>query len=323
MIDEQGSDAQDSPWGNSLSDALEGWDMDVDPATGEFVFTETQEPVVEGAAVPSAEGTLEPRAEPETPGESSPGDQDPATLLKRLKDTQAALTKANQANADLNRKLQESDDQFAVLNVRVDSVMEMLERASRNQRPQEPEVGDIPEDGFDTPQQLKAYLDSQIQSKAQELFEERLNENPVVRQLSQEMEIRAELQEAVEAYPDFPRYAEEVRKVINRYPQMTFKQAYEVVQEFVNKGEGNSSQTPNAPAASPTPQPKPVSPMKSGGGAIGQQSEGNALVDDAIADRARRLGNVEHPTQGSGVGRGPVKNVRDAMERALEELNMS
>jgi hypothetical protein len=326
MSEEQGN-PQDSQQGNSLADALDGFNMDVDPATGEFVFSEaTQTPVVEGAAgQPSpagpSGGTPNAQDSSANPGEPSPA-TDVQTLQKRLKDTQAALTQATQKSSDLERKLSESDNQYVELNARLDGMLEMFAKAGTQAQPgSDPTQAGFPDDGFETPQQLKAYLDSQIETVARGIVESVIP-SATLSQMSEDYQIRAELQEALAAHPDLPQYAEDVRLVINQRPELSFSQAVELVKRF--KGvTGNSLETPNPPVNQSTQGHGVVTPATHQGGAVDQQTGGASHVDDAIAARAQKLGTVETPSGGSGIGKGPVRDVKDAVQRALEELNMS
>lgn len=323
MAEEQsgGAPQATAPEPFSLAGALDGFDMEVDSATGELMFVPTQQqrPAAGTQDAPPAPagGTATPPA-PAAGDDISPDANDPATLVKRLKDTQAALTKANQARAEAERKFQESEAQFEALNLRVDSVMDMIERNRRGPRPDaEPAFGELPpEDGFESPQHMKAYLDSQIEKRAREIIQT----DPAYKHLSQEFQIRSELQEAVEAHgEDFLRNAEEVRKVINLRPELSFKQAFEILKQFGKVNTGNSNQAPNV-TPTPTGAQPSANPTAVQGGAVDRNAGGNDDVDAVLADRARRLGNVEHPSLGASVGKGPVKSVRDAMERAFEEL---
>lgn len=326
MAEEQGSE-QVPAQPESLAQTLEGFDMDVNPATGEFEFFPAAQPsAVEGAAPQASQPVGG-----ETPAQAVDGQEqqtappagnDPATLEKRLKDTQAALTRANQEKAALNAKLEESSSSYSVLEARVDAVMERLNTAASA-----PQQGEVPVDdsefpAFETPQQLKAYLDSQVEARAQELIKQHLPEG--IQQMTQDYEVRLELQQAVEKYGQaFVKHADEVRQVINTYPQMSFSQAFELVQSLKG-GEGNSSQAPNPQTPEGTiPPTAQGAPATTVGEAIDQQVDGKQIADAALEARAQRMANVEHPTSGSGLGKPPIKSPRDAIAAALEELNMS
>jgi hypothetical protein len=309
MAEEQGSE-QVPAQPESLAQTLEGFDMDVNPATGEFEFFPAAQPsAVEGAAPQASQPVGG-----ETPAQAVDGQEqqtappagnDPATLEKRL-----------------NAKLEESASSYSVLEARVDAVMDRLNTAASA-----PQQGEVPVDdsefpAFETPQQLKAYLDSQVEARAQELIKQHLPEG--IQQMTQDYEVRLELQQAVEKYGQaFVKHADEVRQVINTYPQMSFSQAFELVQSLKG-GEGNSSQAPNPQTPEGTiPPTAQGAPATTVGEAIDQQVDGKQIADAALEARAQRMANVEHPTSGSGLGKPPIKSPRDAIAAALEELNMS
>lgn len=250
---------------NSFADAFEGIDFDFSD-DGEIVVQDRRTPAESDDTVEEVEETEEVEVEAEETAAPEVADTSANdALLQKIADLEAKLEQALKAKEE---KVSAEDD-----------------------------LDEIDEDVLNDPKKSVELVKTMVQdivSKALEPY----------REIEADFRIRREFEHCVRTYPDFPEYIPQMKKVIDKRPDLSFEEAYKLAKEFapppaksLPDAQHDVAKSDRAEAASP----KTVSASQ-------------------LKERAAKL------TTEQGIGGDPTpragepKSLRDAFAAALDEV---
>lgn len=295
-----------------VAEILDAMSMQVDDETGEIGLT----PVVPDAPVaypPQVPGINAPATPPPAPQPTPQHDWE-----KRFKDTQAALTRSQQDLKQRDAQVQALSGQVEQLAGKLDQFLSQSQNRTPNPSPLQ---GLDPYDLTTDPQKFESAISQLVEQRVQEQLQTAQPELGItpelVKELQEDLQHRRELQDLVYKYPEALSHADDIAKVLDRYPDMGITQAYEFLVDFgkrTQEQQGEATPDPNQPqpnqqVATPTPNqgeviqdPSPETPM---------------TAEQWAALAAARQSEVSSTGQ---PGPREVQDPADAVEMALEEL---
>lgn len=298
---------------SKISELLSNMSLGIEDETGEIQLNPS--PLTAPEPPTQADGNTQQQGQPQQ-GQSTPQNHD---WEKRFKDTQAALTRSQQLNKQKDAEVQALGQQLAQLSGKLDEFMS--QRQQQGTPTQSPLDGVDPYEALSDPQKFNSLIDQLVERKLQDAAPQFTPDigldKAQAQDLLEDLQMRRELQEMVNSYPQSIEVAQDVAKVLNRYPDMTMTQAYEFLVEFGQKSseQQNSDTQTQEPGQQNTQGQAP--PTQSQGEAV-PQSPTNAADMQRLAELAAKR-QVEFSDAGQA-GERVVRSPGDAVEMALEEM---
>ncbi len=315
-IDTAPPPAEAPPAPATVKSIMQNTEIGMDDATGEITFTAPTENQPAAGEISPPQATL-PTDLPGGPVNAlpTPGHD----FEKRFKDTQGALTKANQDLSVQAQTTKALELQIAELSGQLQQLNTVAPNQDTPPTPVsptdlvDPETGNLRLDRLTeyTAQQVTAQVATQVAAQVAEAVGKiEAPQSPmdpkVAMHLTAGYEAQQEIRAALEKYPDFPSRAHEVAQISEKYPRLSVSEAYDLLVSM--------KPTPDVPAPPATGQP------------VGEAVTGvppapqNPGLDD-LRERAARL-QTEQGVAGAQPVKGHATTIREATNEAMEELHL-